>query len=114
MLSFVRLRTYNVSTDNVERSVAAKRDQVFAEVRDKGSQSAEVSLFTLIKEFGVKVALRREGIPFCIAFICAELLFKFKSFALECLAFLVVWFVLSSIYARIMMRGAIKRQAAHL
>ena len=35
------------------------------------------------------------AIPFLIAFAVAEFFFKFKSFALECLAFLAVWFVLS-------------------
>jgi hypothetical protein len=69
-------------------------------------------MFTLIKEFGIGVAIRREGIPFCVAFICAELLFKFKSFALECLAFLVVWFVLSSIYAKIIRPGPAITQAS--
>jgi hypothetical protein len=34
-------------------------------------------------------------VPFLISFGIAEFFFKFKSFALECLAFLAVWFVLS-------------------
>lgn len=33
--------------------------------------------------------------PFLVAFITAELFFKFKSFALECVAFLALWFVLN-------------------
>ncbi len=52
-------------------------------------------MFSLIKELGLLVALRQEAVPFIIAFGIAEFLFKFKSFALECLAFLAVWFVLS-------------------
>jgi hypothetical protein len=52
-------------------------------------------MFSLIKDLGVRVALKQEAIPFLIAFVIAELFFKFKSFALECLAFLVVWCLLS-------------------
>ena len=52
-------------------------------------------MFSLIKDLGVRVAARQEAIPFLISFAIAEFFFKFKSFALECLAFLAVWFVLS-------------------
>ena len=52
-------------------------------------------MFSLIKDLGVRVAVKQEAIPFVTAFLIAELFFKFKSFALECLAFLAVWFVLS-------------------
>jgi hypothetical protein len=52
-------------------------------------------MFSLIKDLGLGVAARQEAIPFLIAFAIAEFFFKFKSFALECLAFLVVWYVLS-------------------
>ena len=52
-------------------------------------------MFSLIKELGLTVAARQEAIPFMIAFGIASFFFKFKSFALECVAFLAVWFVLS-------------------
>jgi len=52
-------------------------------------------MFSLIKDLGVRIAVKQEAIPFLIAFGVAEFFFKFKSFALECIAFLVVWFVLS-------------------
>ena len=52
-------------------------------------------MFSLIKDLGLGVAARQEAIPFLIAFAVAEFFFKFKSFALECLAFLAVWYVLS-------------------
>ena len=52
-------------------------------------------MFSLVKELGVQLALKREAAPFIVAFLIAEFFFKFKSFALECLAFLAVWFVLS-------------------
>jgi hypothetical protein len=52
-------------------------------------------MFSLVKELGVQIALKREAAPFIVAFLIAEFFFKFKSFALECLAFLIVWSVLS-------------------
>jgi len=52
-------------------------------------------MFSLIKDLGLRVAARQEAIPFLIAFAIAEFFFKFKSFALECVAFLAVWYVLS-------------------
>ena len=52
-------------------------------------------MFSLVKDLGVQVALKQEAVPFIIAFLIAEFLFKFKSFTLECLAFLATWFVLS-------------------
>ena len=52
-------------------------------------------MFSLIKDLGLRIAVKQEAIPFLIAFGIAEFFFKFKSFALECLAFLAVWFVLS-------------------
>ena len=54
-------------------------------------------MFSLIKDLGLRIAVKQEAVPFLIAFAIAEFFFKFKSFALECLAFLVVWFVLSFI-----------------
>jgi len=53
------------------------------------------TVFSLIKDLGLLVAAKQEALPFLISFGIAEFFFKFKSFALECLAFLAVWFVLS-------------------
>ena len=53
------------------------------------------NVFSLIKDLGLAVAAKQEAVPFLISFGIAEFFFKFKSFALECLAFLAVWFVLS-------------------
>ncbi|MBX9946572.1 MAG: hypothetical protein K2Y40_21035 [Reyranella sp.] len=52
-------------------------------------------MFSLIKDLGFRVAARREAVPFLIAFAAAEFFFKFKSFALECVAFLALWYALS-------------------
>lgn len=52
-------------------------------------------MFSLVRDLGFRVAAKQEAVPFLIAFVLAELFFKFKSFALECLAFLAVWAFLS-------------------
>ena len=52
-------------------------------------------MFSLVKDLGVQVALKQEAVPFVIAFLVAEFFYKFHSFTLECLAFLVTWFLLS-------------------
>jgi hypothetical protein len=62
-------------------------------------------MFSLIKDLGVRVATKQEAVPFLIAFAIAEFFFKFKSFALECLAFLVVWCVLSFLQSLVFPHG---------
>lgn len=52
-------------------------------------------MYSLIDKLGVQLAMRRELIPFLVAFTVAEFFYKFKSFALECIAFLITWYVLS-------------------
>jgi hypothetical protein len=61
-------------------------------------------MFSLVNELGVQIALKREAAPFIVAFLIAEFFFKFKSFALECLAFLAVWFVLSLLQSLVFSR----------
>jgi hypothetical protein len=61
-------------------------------------------MFSLIKNLGVQVALKQEAVPFIVAFLVAEFLYKFKSFTLECLAFLATWFVLSFVQSVIVQR----------
>jgi len=66
-------------------------------------------MFSLIKDLGVRVAVKQEAIPFLMAFLIAELFFKFKSFALECLAFLVVWSVFSFVQSILFPHGKQQR-----
>jgi len=66
-------------------------------------------MFSLIKDLGLRVALKQEAVPFIIAFAVAELFFKFKSFALECVAFLAVWYVLSFVQSLIFPRAKDQR-----
>ena len=62
-------------------------------------------MFSLLKDLGLRVALKQEAVPFLIAFAIAEFFFKFKSFALECVAFLAVWFVLSFLQSLVFPRA---------
>ena len=62
-------------------------------------------MFSLLKDLGLRVALKQEAVPFLIAFGIAEFFFKFKSFALECVAFLAVWYVLSFVQSLVFPRA---------
>lgn len=46
--------------------------------------------------------------PFIVAFLTAEFFFKFKSFALECLAFLALWWLLAHVYRRVLARAGLR------
>jgi hypothetical protein len=61
------------------------------------SMHGRETMFTFIRDYGLMQLVRREAIPFSTAFVVAELAYKFKSFALECIAFLLTWYVLSFI-----------------
>jgi hypothetical protein len=56
-------------------------------------------MYSLFRAIGVQEAFRKEFFPFSAAFVSAEVFFKFKSFSLECGAFLATWYVLSLIQA---------------
>jgi len=52
-------------------------------------------MYTLIRNAGVKRALRDEAVPLLLSFAVAEVFYKFHSFALETGAFLLTWLVVS-------------------
>ena len=58
-------------------------------------------MYSYVRTVGIPAFLVREAPAFGVAFIIAELFYKFKSFALETGAFLITWYVLSWLYARI-------------
>ena len=62
-------------------------------------------MFTLVQMIGVNAAAKREFVPLAAAFVIAELFYKFGSFALECIAFLATWYVLSLAFDFVMRRG---------
>ena len=54
-------------------------------------------MFQLIKTLGAGELLARQLPVAGVAFLTAELFYKFGSFALECVAFLATWFVLDAV-----------------
>jgi hypothetical protein len=55
-------------------------------------------MFTMFRNQSFGALLVNQLPPFLIAFVTAELFFKWKSFALECVGFLALWFVLDAGY----------------
>lgn len=54
-------------------------------------------MYHLIHNFTVSQLFKRQLPVFALAFIIAELFYKFHSFTLECAAFLATWYVLDGI-----------------
>jgi hypothetical protein len=50
-------------------------------------------MYQLIHSMTASELFKRQLPPFMLAFVVAELFYKFKSFALECAAFLVTWYI---------------------
>ena len=57
-------------------------------------------MYHLIHSFTVSQLFKRQLPVFALAFIIAELFYKFHSFTLECAAFLASWYVLDAIAQR--------------
>jgi hypothetical protein len=62
-------------------------------------------MLSLIKTLGIEMSARKGAGPFLLTFCIASFFFKFKSFALECLAFLTVWDLLSLVQSLIIPNG---------
>jgi hypothetical protein len=76
----------------------------------------EFIMYTLIRTLPLQRLLIEQGIPFGIAFIVAELFYKFHSFTLECLAFLATWFILDFVVQVIrarLMPNTVSHQPPH-
>ena len=54
-------------------------------------------MLSLLKTMTIRQLLLAEGPSLVIAMVVAEFLYKFKSFTLECLAFLATWVVVSAV-----------------
>lgn len=54
-------------------------------------------MFKLIHSLSMSELLRQQFPVFAISFLIAEFFYKFGSFALECVAFLVTWYVLDAV-----------------
>ncbi|MGF7213223.1 hypothetical protein GGE65_007860 [Skermanella aerolata] len=53
-------------------------------------------MFRLLTSISVSELFKRQLPVFVVAFVIAELFYKFHSFTLECAAFLATWFVLDA------------------
>lgn len=51
-------------------------------------------MYTLIRSLPLRELLLEQLPAFLISFVIAELFYKFHSFTLECLAFLVTWYII--------------------
>lgn len=54
-------------------------------------------MYQLIHSLTASDLFKRQAPVFLTAFVVAELFYKFKSFTLECIAFLVTWYVLDAV-----------------
>lgn len=59
-------------------------------------------MYSLVRLMGVPATARQELVPFAIAFVVAEIFYKFGSFSLELVAFLATWFAISFVQSRFM------------
>ena len=55
-------------------------------------------MYTLLRNSSLRTLLTVQAPPLFAAFVIASLFFRGWGFALECLAFLALWFVLDAIY----------------
>jgi hypothetical protein len=63
-------------------------------------------MYQLIHSLSVNELFKRQLPVFLLAFVIAELFYKFHSFTLECAAFLATWYVLDAIVHWIVPRKA--------
>ena len=54
-------------------------------------------MYQLFRELPTHQLLLRQLPSFLVAFFIAEMFYKFHSFTLECVAFLVTWFVIDAL-----------------
>lgn len=54
-------------------------------------------MFKLIHDHSTSELIRQQFPVFAVSFLIAEFFYKFGSFALECVAFLVTWYVLDAV-----------------
>lgn len=59
-------------------------------------------MYSLIAENSIRHILEREFVPFLLALVVAQLYFKWGSFALELVGFVVVWFAFGLIADRLL------------
>jgi hypothetical protein len=63
-------------------------------------------MYQLIHSLTASELFKRQVPVFLVAFLVAEFFYKFHSFTLECIAFLVTWYVLDAVVQALMPRKA--------
>ena len=58
-------------------------------------------MYSYVKQAGLPTVLAQEAPAFAASFVVAEVFYKFHSFTLEAVAFLVTWYVLGAIAERL-------------
>jgi hypothetical protein len=69
-------------------------------------------MYTLFRNSSLRALLSTQAPPLLVSFVVASLFFKWKSFALECLGFLVLWFVLDAGYTALRSAWAKRERSA--
>ena len=54
-------------------------------------------MYTLVRHIRSREAVLAEAPAFLVSLLTAEAFYKFRSFTLECIAFLATWLVISSV-----------------
>ena len=65
-------------------------------------------MFQLLHSLSLNELLRQQLPAFSVSFLIAEFFYKFHSFALECAAFLVTWYVLDAVLQWVLPKSARK------
>jgi hypothetical protein len=60
-------------------------------------------MYTLLSQLPIKRLVYEQVPALALAWIIAELFYKFHSFTLDCAAFLVTWFVLDVVIQRLLL-----------
>lgn len=61
-------------------------------------------MYTLVKNRSIRELITQQAPALIAALIIAELLYKFRSFTLECVAFLFTWYVIDAVITRMLKR----------
>ena len=69
-------------------------------------------MFELIRSSSRRELFTRHAPGLLIAFVVAELFYKWGSFSLECLGFLATWFVLDALFALVIGKTGRQRESS--
>jgi hypothetical protein len=61
-------------------------------------------MYTLIRSVPLRTLFATQAPALFLSFVIAELFYKFHSFTLECLAFLVTWFAIDAVITFVSLR----------